>query len=128
MKVKFIPPREDEINKFLATPGIKPLSCRFIPSHEGDADVINPAQFAILYTTPEDDQAAKDKATLDQAAQLDRLLDIAREVAEEGKFATIKNNTQRELFLAARYNLVASDAGRVTELLKPEMASVLGSA
>ena len=105
MKCKMLSPNENEINKFLASPGIKFVSCRFIPAHEGDADIIVGAQVAVFYTTAEDDQAAKDRAIIEQNAQMDRLLDIAREVAKEGKFASLKNNTQRELFLAAKYNL-----------------------
>jgi hypothetical protein len=126
MKVKFLPPTEARIDKFLATPGIKFVSCRFIPAHESDADIITGAQVAIFYTTPEDDQAAKDKALIDQGVQMDRLVDIAREVDGDHKYGALKNNTQREIYLFTKYNVSGSDAARIGEMLKPEMKAVLG--
>jgi hypothetical protein len=57
---------------------------------------------------------------------MERLLEIAREVKKDERYTALKNNTQREIFLFARYNIPGSDAVKVAELLKPEMSSVLG--
>jgi hypothetical protein len=126
MKCRILPLNESEINRFLATPGLKFVTKDVLPARETDADIISPPEPLILYTTPEDDQAAKDKAIIDQNAQMDRLLDIAREVDGDHKYGALKNNTQREMYLFAKYNVTGSDASRIGELLKPEMKAVLG--
>jgi hypothetical protein len=126
MKCKILPLNESEINKFLATPGVKFVTKDILPAREVDADVITPPEILILYNTPEDDQAAKDKALIDQEAQMDRLLDIAREVDDDQKYGALKNNTQREIYLFTKYNVSGSDASRIGEMLKPEMKAVLG--
>ena len=120
MKCKILRLQDERpVNEFLAA--VTKVSTKHVYV---DRDGI--PQVAIFYDTPEDDAAAKDRALIEQNAQMDRLLDIAREVKKDERYAALKNNTQREIFLFARYNIPGSDAGRVAELLKPEMASVLG--
>jgi len=122
MKCKVLPFKEAEINTFLATPGI-----RIASKHVGQSATMGAPYMAIFYDTPEDDAAIKDRLLIDQHVQLERLLDIAREVSKDDRYTTLKNNTQREIYLFARYNIPNSDAGKVAELLKPEMAAVLGA-
>jgi hypothetical protein len=121
MKCRIMFAKEDEINTFLATnPKIISKHTLSPDSDESRAGIV------IFYDTPEDDQAFKDRLLIDQHVQMERLLDIARAVSKDEKYASLKNNTQREIYLFARYNIPGSDAGKVAELLKPEMASVLG--
>lgn len=112
-----------EINKFLATPGIRISTKHVIPP---DQDC-NETRVLIFCETPEDDAAAKDRALIEQNSQLDGLLEIARQVMKDERYGALKNNTQREIFLFARYNLPKNDAAVIAELLKPEMSSVLGA-
>jgi len=127
MKCKVLPLNETEINAFLATPGIRIASKHTGQRFRKAGEIAEgSAIIAIFYDTPEDDAAAKDRLLIDQHVQLERLLDIARAVSKDKEYASLKNNTQREIFLFARYNIPGSDAGKVAELLKPEMATVLG--
>lgn len=120
MKCKILRLQDERpVNEFLAT-GIRVSTKHVYVTNDGIPEV------AIFYDTPEDDAAFKDRLLIDQHVQMERLLDIAREVSKDDRYTALKNNTQREIFLFARYNIPNSDAGKVAELLKPEMASVLG--
>jgi len=128
MKCRILPLIESEINNFLATPGIRIASKHVGQNIERVGEISSgTAVIGIFYDTPEDDAAFKDRILIEQHNQMERLLDIAREVKKDDRYAALKNNTQREIFLFTRYNIPANDAGKVAELLKPEMAPVLGA-
>jgi hypothetical protein len=118
MKCKILRTNESEINEFLAS-GIKVLSKHIVPKEI--------PEIAIFYETSEDDQLARDRAIIEQDVQMDRLLNIARQVSQDTNYSVFKNNTQKEIYLFTKYNLPKSDASVVIELLKPEMAAVLGA-
>ncbi len=122
MKCTIIVADEGAITAFLGT-NPKILSKHVIPAtnNGGDPCVL------FFYDTPEDDQLARDRAIIEQDAQMGRLIDIAREVSQDKNYTVFKNNTQKEIYLLTRHNLPKSDAAAVIELLKPEMASVLGA-
>ena len=121
MKCTIIVAAESTINAFLAT-NPKILSKHVIPTASGGDPYV-----LFFYDTPEDDQLARDRAIIEQDAQMDRLIDIARDVSQDKNYTVFKNNTQKEIYLLTRHNLPKSDAAAVIELLKPEMASVLGA-
>lgn len=124
MPVKILNAVETEINAFLETPGIRVQTRHVLPA---DTTGGWPNKIAIFYETAADDAAAKDRALIEQNDQMDRLIDIAREVSQDKNYGVFKNNTQKEIYLLTRHNLPKSDAAAVIELLKPEMASVLGA-
>nr|WP_321349727.1 hypothetical protein [uncultured Methanoregula sp.] len=126
MKCKILPLDEEEINAFLAQPGIKFVTQGVVQQHQSDADVLSGPDAVIYYTTPEDDQASKDRALIIENEALDKSVEIAREVSKDKEYSALKTIAQREIFLLHKYNLIKSDAGTVIELLRPEMASVLG--
>jgi hypothetical protein len=124
MKAIILTVDENQINEFLATPGIKISTKHVIPP---DKKFEN-STILFFYETAEDDQAIRQRLTIEQNAQLEGLIDLARTVSIDEKYTGLKNASQRQIYLLAKYNLPASDASMVSELLKPEMASVLGGA
>lgn len=114
-----VPAVESDINTFLSLPGIKITSKHVIPSTTGNHQVL------FFYETAQDDQAAKDRAVIEQDEQMTRLKDIARGIMGDKTYAGFKNSLQKETYLFDRYNLLKNDAAVVIELLKPEMAPVL---
>lgn len=129
MLVKILPFEETAINKFLETPGIKVQSKHASQSGEkvGELTTIK-TQIAIFYETADSDEALRARATIEQDDNLNRLLKAAMDVREDQQYIGLKNSTQRRLFLLAKHNLPACDADIVIEILKPEMAGILGSA
>jgi hypothetical protein len=129
MPMKILPLDEVAVNAFLATPGIK-ISTKH-PFSEGEKAgelTTIKASIAIFYETSADDQAAKDRALVEQNDQMDKLIEIAREVAKDKNYNILKNIAQREIYLFTQYNLSKSDAGTVQTLLTPEMRPVLTGA
>lgn len=118
MPVKIIRAVEHQINEFLNTPGIRVTSRHIIPR-----DI---PEIAIFYEAPEDDAAVRSRVLIEQNAQLECLIDLAKQVAKDEKYTGLKNSSQRQIYLLAKYNLPANDAATVSELLKPELASLLG--
>jgi hypothetical protein len=119
MPVKILPASEKEINEFLVTPSIKISTKHVIPSISG-----NP-HMAFFYETAQEDQAAKDRALIEQNDQMDKLIEIAREVAKDKNYNILKNIAQREIYLFTQYNLSKADATTVQTLLTSEMRPVL---
>ena len=123
MKAIILPINASEINKFLATPGLRIGSKHIIPPDQEHSE----SMLLVFCETPEDDAAAKDRALIEQNSQMDRLIEIARQVAKDEKYGALKNSTQREIFLFSKYNVPKTDAANVAALLTPEMASILGA-
>jgi len=119
MPVKILPASEKEVNEFLVTPGIKISTKHVIPSISG-----NP-HMAFFYETSQEDQAAKDRAIVEQNDQMDKLIEVARDVAKDKNYSILKSIDQREIYLFTQYNLAKADAATVRTLLTPEMHSVL---
>jgi hypothetical protein len=119
MQVKILRLQDERpVNEFLAT-GVNVSTKHVYLTKDGIPEV------AIFYETALDDAAAKDRALIDQNAEMDRLIEIAREVAKDKIYNLLKNIAQRELFLFTQYNLSKADAGTVQTLLTPEMRPVL---
>ena len=80
----------------------------------------------IFYETAESDEAMKTMVHALQSDEMDRLIELARQVSKDEGYAAKKNATQREMYLFQKYNIPRADAPYIIELLKPEMADVLG--
>ncbi len=115
MIVKILQIDETAINDFLKTPNIK-----IATKHVTQDKVL------IFYETATDDALARDRLLMEQDDALEKLIDIAKEVRQDKTYAGLKNASQREIYVRAKFYQLASDAATVVELLKPEMASILG--
>jgi regulatory protein YycI of two-component signal transduction system YycFG len=119
MKCKVLPTNEDAMNAFLATPGIKVQSKHIIPKEI--------PEIAIFYEDAEADAATRARTLITENEALDGAIETARKVSKDPGYKDLKTIAQREIFLLSKYNLTKGDAGTVIELLRPEMASVLGA-
>ncbi|MCK9591443.1 MAG: hypothetical protein M0Q91_05470 [Methanoregula sp.] len=120
MPVKILRVDERIINPFLETPGIRIIARSVIP--------VEIPEIAFFYETAESDQILKEQMLKDQTSQLENLIILAKQVSKDEGFAALKNASQRQIYLLKKYNLPSSDASTVSELLKPEMVSILGGA
>jgi hypothetical protein len=73
-----------------------------------------------------DEKSPEVRASIEKV-ELQRCVEIARKVQGDGNFFTCKNAEQRSMYLLHHYNVAGRDAAKVVELLKPEMASLLGA-
>ncbi|MDD5048065.1 MAG: hypothetical protein PHH09_03985 [Methanoregulaceae archaeon] len=62
-----------------------------------------------------------------ETAELERVKRLAKLVKDNPYYETLKNAKQREIYLLHEFRVCSKDAATIQELLKPEMAAVLGA-
>jgi hypothetical protein len=73
-----------------------------------------------------DEKGPEQRATIEKE-ELARVVALAANVRGDGNFFSCKNAEQRSMYLLHHYGVCGRDAAKITELLKPEMASLLGA-
>ena len=79
----------------------------------------------VFYETPNDVEYSRNRALIEQDAQLDMLKDVAKSLLKDEYYKKLTNKTQRHLYLLDCKNIPSNDADIVIELLKPEMRGLL---
>ena|SRR5271157_4013626 len=109
---------------FLNDPAISVKERLFSPSPTDDSgDIVYYA-----YETLEAPMVVKAKKIDDEKQSLRALICLAIRVSHEDveKLPKLKNQQMRDDLLLVKYDICSKDAGRVCDLLKPEMSDVLG--
>jgi hypothetical protein len=113
-----------------ANPGIK-ITTKHVCAHSAvvaTTDRIAENHFDrlyIFYDTPGDAQFNKDKALIEQNAQFEMCLDIAKSLKGDANYKMLSNKSQRQLYLLDVYRLPRDDAEVVDTILQMDKLGVL---
>lgn len=81
----------------------------------------------IFYDTPGDAQFNKDKALIDQNAQWEMCMDVAKALKGDAHYRVLKNKDQRRFYLLNTYHIPRDDADVVDTILQMDKLGALNA-
>lgn len=104
-----------------STPGIKILT-RHVCPHEGNTIF---DRIYIFYESAIDTEYRKNISIIEQNSAYEMCRDIAKAILKDENYKKLKNKSQRNIYMLAKYNLPKDDAETVDDLLQMAGAGVI---
>lgn len=123
---------EEYLTWIEANPGIR-ITSKHLCSHTPAPDPRYPFEdtffdrLYVFYDLPGEAQFKRDQALIEQNAQWDMCLDLAKTLKGDANYSKLKNKDQRRLHLLSVYNIPRDDADVVETILQMYKMGVLNA-